>query len=221
MKAKRKRPVPHRGFVLVAAFTMAAVGLLAGQDAAPTHDAAPNQPAPVTAAATAAASKEQAEDAAGFKEFTARMGDYLALHKAVEKKLPAMKSKEQLPEMITAHQQALARKIREARPHAKTGDIFTPAAREAFRHVIRSVFKDPHTSTARTVTRQRDRAKPVILRVNGIYPDAVAETTFPPTLLQELPALPEELAYRIVGRELVLVDSKANLVVDLLHEALP
>jgi hypothetical protein len=39
--------------------------------------------------------------------------------------------------------------------------------------------------------------------------------------LQELPPLPEELAYRIVGRDLVLVDSKANLVVDLLHEALP
>jgi len=212
----RKRPVPSRGLVLLAGFTFAAGRLLAAQDTAPT------QSAPPTPAATAAATKEQAADAAGFKEFTARMGDYLALHKAVDKKLPAMKSKEQLPEMIAAHQQALARKIREARPHAKPGDIFTPAAREAFRHAIRSVFKDPHTSTARTVTRQRDRATPqVTLRVNGIYPDAVAETTFPPTLLQELPPLPEELAYRIVGRDLVLVDSKANLVVDLLQEALP
>jgi hypothetical protein len=179
--------------------------VLAGQDA-------PNVAAP---------NKEQADDAAGFKEFTGRMEEYLALHKTIEKKLPALKNKEQLPEMIVAHQQVLARKIREARPHAKPGDIFTPAAREAFRHVIRSVFHDPQTATAGTVVRQRDRAKGVALRVNGIYPDAVAETTFPPTLLQKLPTLPDELTYRIVGRDLILVDSRANLVVDLLHEALP
>ena len=47
--------------------------------------------------------------------------------------------------MITAHQQALARKIREARPQAKTGDIFTPAAGEAFRRAIRSAFTGSHT----------------------------------------------------------------------------
>jgi len=41
------------------------------------------------------------------------------------------------------------------------------------------------------------------------------------TLLQKLPTLPDELAYRIMGRDLVLVDSKANLVIDLFHEALP
>jgi hypothetical protein len=215
MRAKIKRPVPSRGIVFLAALTFAAAGLLRAQDTPPTQAAAP------TAAATAAATKEQADDAAGFKEFIVHMDDYLTLHKAIEKKLPALKNKEQLPEMITAHQQALARKIREARPHARPGDIFTPAAREAFRHAIRSVFQDPRTSAARTTKRQRDRAPQVRLKVNGIYPDAVAETAFPATLLQELPTLPEELAYRIVGSDLVLVDTKANLVVDLLHEALP
>jgi len=39
--------------------------------------------------------------------------------------------------------------------------------------------------------------------------------------VQELPTLPDELAYRIRGRDLILVDKKANLVVDLFHEALP
>ena len=197
---RAKRQVPFRGFALLAALSLAAAGVLAGQEAP---------------------SKEQTDDAAGFKEFTGRVEEYLTLHKTVEKKLPALKSKEELPEMIAAHQQALARKIREARPQARPGDIFTPAAREAFRHVIRGVFQDPQAATARTAIRQRDRGKVVLLRVNGIYPDAIAETTFPPTLLQKLPALPDELAYRIVGRDLVLVDRRANLVVDLLHEALP
>jgi hypothetical protein len=199
MRAKRR--VLYRGFALLVTLSLAAAGVLAGQDAAPN--------------------KEQTDDAAAFKEFAGRVDEYLKLRKTIEKQLPAMKSKEELPEMIVAHQQALARKIREARPHARPGDIFTQATREAFRHVIRSVFQDPQTATARSTIRQRDPVKGIRLQVNGIYPDAVAETTFPSTLLQKLPTLPDELAYRLMGRDLVLVDSKANLVVDLFHEALP
>ncbi len=198
---RAKRLVSYRGFALLAALSLASAGGLAGQDAA--------------------SNKRLADDAAGFKQFMSGVEEYLKLHKAVEKQLPALKNKEELPEMIVAHQQAMARKIREARPHARPGDIFTHASREAFRHVIRSVFEDPETATARATLRQRDRVKEVRLHVNGIYPDAIAETTFPPTLLQKLPALPDELVYRIVGRDLVLVDRRANLVVDLLHEALP
>jgi hypothetical protein len=201
MRAKTR--VPYRGFALLAALSLAAAGVLAGQKAAPN--------------------KEQTDDAAALKEFTGRVEEYLKLRKTIEKQLPAMKSTEELPEMIAAHQQALARKIREARPHARTGDIFTRATREAFRHVIHGVFQDPQTATAtaHATIRQRKTVKEVRLQVNGIYPDAVAETTFPSTLLQKLPTLPDDLAYRIMSRDLVLVDSKANLVVDLFHEALP
>jgi hypothetical protein len=197
-----KGRVRYRGFALLVASLLAA-GVLAGQDAART--------------------KEQTDDDAALKEFTGRVDGYLKLRKSIEKQLPAMKRTEELPEMIAAHQQALARKIREARPHARPGDIFTRGTREAFRHVIRSVFQDPQTATAtaHATVRQRKTVKEVRLQVNGFYPDAVAETTFPSTLLQKLPALPGDLAYRIMGRDLVLVDSKANLVVDLFHEALP
>ena len=199
-RMRTKRRVAYRGFALLVALSLAAAGVLASQGGAPK--------------------KEQTDDAEGFKEFTGRVDEYLKLHKAVEKELPALKNKEELPEMIAAHQQALARKIREARPNARPGDIFTRAAREAFRHVIRSVFQNPQAA-ARATIRQRDTVKEVRLRVNGIYPDAIAETAFPPTLLQKLPVLPDELAYRILGRNLVLVDRRANLVVDLLHEVLP
>jgi len=200
-RMRTKRRVPYRGFALLVALSLAAAGVFAGQGAAP--------------------SKEQTNDAASFKEFTGHVEEYLKLHKTVEKELPALKNKEELPEMIAAHQQALARKIREARPHAGPGDIFTSATREAFRHAIRSVFQDSQTATARATIRQRDTVKGVRLQVNGTYPDATAETAFPPTLLQILPTLPDELAYRIAGRDLVLVDRRANLVVDLLHEAFP
>jgi hypothetical protein len=200
-RMRPKRRVPCRGIALLIAFTLASAGIVAAQAVAPA--------------------KEQADDAASFREFSSRVGEYLNLHKAVEKRLPALKNKEGLPEMINAHQQALARKIREARPHAKPGNIFTNGISEAFRHAIRSVFQDPQNATARTAVQQRKTGSGVRLQVNGTYPDAIAETSFPPTLLKQLPTLPDELAYRIMGRDLVLVDRKANLVVDLLHEALP
>jgi ATP-dependent Clp protease adapter protein ClpS len=87
--------------------------------------------------------------------------------------------------------------------------------------VIHNAFQNPQTAAARATLQQQKTVMKVSLQVNGIYPDAVAETTFPSTLLQKLPTLPGELAYRIMGRDLVLVDSKANLVIDLFHEALP
>jgi hypothetical protein len=43
----------------------------------------------------------------------------------------------------------------------------------------------------------------------------------PPPVLFGLPRLPEELQYRFVGRDLVLVDVEANLVVDVLPDAFP
>jgi hypothetical protein len=195
------KPVPYRGFALLVVLFLAAAGALAGQ--------------------SDAQNKEQANDTAALKKFALSVDEYLKLRKAIEKQLPALKNKEELPEMIAAHQQALARKIREGRPNAKTGDIFTREIREAFRHLIHGVFQDPQTAVAHTIFQQQKEAKTVSLRVNGIYPDAAAETTFPSMLLQKLPPLPDELAYRIMGRDLVLVDRKANLVIDLFHEALP
>jgi len=43
----------------------------------------------------------------------------------------------------------------------------------------------------------------------------------PPTLLREFPDLPKDLAYRIIGRALVLQDLKTNLIVDYIRNALP
>jgi hypothetical protein len=167
-----------------------------------------------------ASDKEQKEDAAGFKEFTSHVQEYVKLHKAVEAKLPVLKPTD-LPEMITAHQQALARKIREARPRAKPGDIFSKEAREAFRHTIRSAFQGAHASNARATIQQGAPLKETHLDVNGMYPDRVPYTTVPPTLLQKFPKLPDEVAYRIVGRDLVLIDVRANLVVDVISEIFP
>jgi hypothetical protein len=167
-----------------------------------------------------AAPKPSAEDTAGFKDFSDRVQQYLQLHRAAESSLPALKTTD-LPELIAAHQQALARIIREKRPHAKRGELFSHGAGEAFRHAIRSVFQGPKSKNAQATIRQGEPLKEVHVEVNEVYPDKAPYTTVPPTLLLLLPKLPDELAYRIVGRDLVLMDVKANLVVDLMIEVLP
>ena len=59
------------------------------------------------------------------------------------------------------------------------------------------------------------------LQVNQSYPENIPLQSTPPSLLLNLPELPKGLEYRILGRELVLRDSDANIVVDYVPNALP
>jgi hypothetical protein len=163
---------------------------------------------------------DEKEHAQAFKEFAKRVNAYVSLHKTVEGTLPALKTTD-VPELIAGHQQALARKIRESRVQAREGDVFGPEGREAFRHVIRKTSDGARGPHARATMRQGDPLPPMKLRVNDVYPEKLPVTTVPPTILQALPKLPNEVEYRIVGRDLLLLDVRANMVVDLIHEAMP
>jgi len=59
------------------------------------------------------------------------------------------------------------------------------------------------------------------LQINQSYPENLPFQSTPPTLLLNLPELPKGLEYRILGRELVLRDSDANIIVDYVPNALP
>jgi hypothetical protein len=58
-------------------------------------------------------------------------------------------------------------------------------------------------------------------RVNANYPETAALATVPPLILQRLQRLPDGIEYRFMGRDLILRDTKANLIVDVLPEAVP
>jgi len=173
-------------------------------------------------APAAASTAPPAGDKDGFKEFTDRVQRYVALQKTIESKLPAMTSTD-LPEMITAHQQALARKIREARPKAKPGDVFTSAAREAFRRALATALGGASkVATDSRAYMHPDEADPLMrLEVNRIYPDREPITALSPEVLAAFPPLPAEVAYRVVGRALILVDVKSRLIVDIARSILP
>jgi len=166
--------------------------------------------------------KEQADDVAAFKEFSARVQEYVKLHRTVKSSLPALKSTDE-PEMITAHQQALARRIREARPHAKPGDLFTSAALDAFRRAAAAQIGGTGSGAVKSRAYMHPgEADPLMrLEVNHVYPEGEPITALSPELLAAFPPLPAEVAYRVIGRSLILIDVKSRLIVDFARGVLP
>jgi hypothetical protein len=165
-------------------------------------------------------SSQAAPDTRGFKEFGDRVEEYEKLHKRAEKSLPKLK-KTSKQEVIAAQQQALVNKIRELRSNARRGDIFTPSATEAIARVIKAVFAGPDAHRVRNTIQAGDPLEGFKVQVNQRYPESLSFTTMPPTLLQKLPRLPDEVAYRILGSALLLVDRKANMIVDFMPKAIP
>jgi len=167
------------------------------------------------------APQPSAEEARVFKIFTARVQEYIKLQNDVEASLPALKPTSDVAR-IAQYQHALARKIAQARSSARQGDIFTGQVTRQFRRIIRAEFLGPNAQDARSTIRPDDSSKFIVrLRVNDLYPESMELITMPPTLLGKLPQLPQELAYRIVGRDLMLKDTKAGLIVDLIPNAIP
>jgi hypothetical protein len=126
------------------------------------------------------------------------------------------------PSRITAAQQALATHIRAVRADAKQGDILTPSIQGYFRAVLAPELKGEQGRDIRA-TLDDDAPAPgaVSLDVNAIYPAGLPFPTTPAVVLQTLPRLPRGLEYRIIGRDLVLVDQPANVVVDFMRNAIP
>jgi hypothetical protein len=149
--------------------------------------------------------------------FSERVSSYLALQKKVEGKLSAQKETSN-PEQIKAHVAELATGIRAARTDAKPGDIFNGAS-EQFRRIIQQDAKNRSVRDA--FAAMQEVPKHTTPRVNAEYPENAALATVPPLILDRLQRLPEGLEYRFMGRDLILRDSKANLIVDILHEAVP
>ena len=167
-----------------------------------------------------ARSPQDSEEARDFKTFTDRVQAYVKLQKNLEASLPTLKPTKDAAQIVE-HQHALARKIADARRDARQGDIFTHEVTEQFRKIIRRAFHGPEGRFARQTIRPDSPFKVIVLHVNDVYPEDVPLITTPPTLLLELPELPPELAYRIVGRDLTLKDVKASLIVDLIPNAVP
>jgi hypothetical protein len=152
------------------------------------------------------------------KAFTDRVENYLVLQRKVAASLPKLDETSD-PKKITGREKALGEAIAKARPTARRGEVFGKELRPFLVKLIRSDW------SSRTPADRRELMEevPPGLRVgvNQPYPTRLPLVTFPANILQELPRLPEGVEYRLLGRDLILRDVKANLIIDVLTNVLP
>lgn len=158
-------------------------------------------------------------DALIIQDFENRVSEYAKLHKAIDAKMPSLKPTDSSGK-ITHRQHELAEQIRKARRGAKQGDIFTPPIRAEFHRLITIAMQGQGATRITTSLRNAEPVR-LRLRINADYPASVPLQSTPPSLLMNLPKLPEEIEYRVVGNNLVLCDAHANLIIDFVTGAIP
>lgn len=169
--------------------------------------------------------KEEAKPAenptdAVFADFGKRVDDYMKLRKTIVDSVGALDPTKSQAE-ITARATKLANRIVAARAQAKPGDIFTPEFSALIATLIKQEYSRRPDSVQETREDQQDELPDFVPTVNQLYPTTYPLATFPATLLPILPRLPEQLEYRVVQNYLVLRDIEANVILDVMPNAVP
>jgi hypothetical protein len=158
-------------------------------------------------------------DAAALATMNDRLKAYIDLHLKLEKELPGVPN-EATPEQIDKNQRAFEQLMRTARSSARQGDLFTPEAQVVIKRLLATVFGGADGKEMKASIMDENPTN-VKIAVNGRYPDAVPISTVPPQVLQTLPALTEDLEYRFIGDNLIILDSHAHVIADFIDNALP
>jgi hypothetical protein len=169
---------------------------------------------------TLLAQEKTNSDSAVLADFQQRVAAYMKLRKTAEGQLHKLKPTNS-PDAIKHHEHELAKQIRLARSNAAPGNIFTPDVAVVFQHLVAQPLAGPQAPGIQTSLRHAEPVQIADLRVNGDYPERIPLQSTPASLLLNLPKLPPELEYRVVGRALILRDTGANLIVDIIPNALP
>lgn len=139
-------------------------------------------------------------DDAVLAELSSRIAAYVTLHRQLEGPVPTIQSSDDADQVRRAVE-ALGAKIRAARPDARRGSVFTPAVATWLRGRI-AAGCEGDLDAVHAAAHDETPAMPAAV-VNGHWPGP-AMTFMPPRVLCQMPALPEELEYRFVNRDLVL-----------------
>ena len=172
-----------------------------------------------TPAATPQASPQPGPKEPAVAVFVERVNAYAALHKKLEATLPKLPEKA-TPQQIDRNERALGLKIQAARKGAKRGDLFTPEMTVFVKNLMAQVFTGAEGQKLRNSIMD-ENVKELPLRVNQRFPDVIPISTMPPAILKALPELPEQMQYRFVASQFVLLDSHSHLVADFIPAVLP
>ena len=166
---------------------------------------------------------QQVHDAPDFKvqvwgvaaaDFDSRIISYVELRDRLQQGLPLLAVTDHPREILRA-EQALARRIRRARRSAHGGEIFTAEISSAFKAAL--VLETRSDTCAALLD---DNPGEFSYSVNDTYPKRRPLSTVPPGILMLLPRLPADVYYRFLGRELILHDTRANVILDRIPNAI-
>jgi hypothetical protein len=155
------------------------------------------------------------------ERFERAVDEYARMRQHIETIVPAFEVTSD-PQQIRDAVEARAAAIRTVRANARQGDIFAAGSDLAFRASIVQALAAHGYDVADLFEADEEETPADIPQpfVNRSYPSALG-TAMWPSVLNALPPLPEPLQYRLVGRDLILLDVDANLVADILKELLP
>jgi len=147
-------------------------------------------------------------------DFDARMMGYAVLRDDLQRGLTPLKVTDD-PRDILRAEYALASRIRAARSEAHGGEIFTADISSAFKQALILV-----TSSAICASISDDNPGDFSYSINDTYSKGRPLSTVPPAVLTLLPRLPADVQYRFVGNELILHDTRANVILDRIRHAI-
>lgn len=204
-----------RGLLLSAMLGIGAIACASTQVQTPQPTSSSPAEAPATERLVGPLSQA---DSAALATMVDRVNTYRALRDRLEGDLPALPVNA-APAQIDSHQRALEARIREARAGARPGNLLTDQAQPVIRRLLLAVFDGPDGRQLRSSILD---VSPTGVKavVNQRYPDSAPVATMPPQVLQTLPRLGEGLEYRFLGRDLILLDVRARLIVDVMDDVL-
>jgi hypothetical protein len=208
--------LPH--FAILLASSIAAASACERKEALP--------PPPVTSASPSTAAPTERvvgplndADARALATMNDRLKEYVDVHQKVEDTLPKL-PKEAAPKQIDQNQRMFEQRLRAERKSARQGDIFTPEATPVIKRLLATVFAGPEGKQLKASIMDENPTG-ISISVNGRYPDEVPISTVPPEVLQTLPKLSEDMEYRFVGDNLILLDAHAHIIADYIADAIP
>jgi hypothetical protein len=169
----------------------------------------------------AAGAAGQEDRGSAFVRFQQAVDAYMELHERVERALPPLRVTPDM-EQIAAATAAMAAGMRAARPTAVEGEIFNAEIAAILRQTLPDLVPRAEPDRDVLLFGDDEEERPALWRplIHDEF-DWTDGAYMSPLVLMALPPLPEELQFRFVGRDLVIVDLHSNLIVDVLPDVLP
>jgi hypothetical protein len=158
-------------------------------------------------------------ESAPLEQFDAAIAEYMAMRRRLTNEIPSPVPNSTSVELNNASD-ALAGAIQRSRQNAAVGDLFVAPVTAVFK---RKVDEAMRTAALREALAGIDDEEPTVRapKIHLRFPGAAQMATMPASLLNLFPILPKELEYRIVGRNLVLRDVDAALIIDYIPNLIP